>query len=270
MDELPPPSGTLGSAGWYPSPELPGRERYFDGARWTDAFRVQEHVLPPPAPPTPPTSTGYSPGWYPDPHRPGSQRYFDGTEWTSEYLIPAGAVESGKPHSRRTRATVLVVLVVLLFTARGIFVLNSGADDSDLATAPSSPDVERETATRDVAEPDAYGDDPALDALYDKCTDGDVDACRELYWDAPVGSRYEQYGKDRTLALGETTILPDSVDPAQVLDVLWETNLTEDDRQTICEGVDTYGLAVAGALLADSSGGMVTAEQGAAWLRTKC
>ena len=36
-----------------------------------------------------------------------------------------------------------------------------------------------------------YGDDPALDALYDACTGGDMVACDELYWGSPIGSEYE-------------------------------------------------------------------------------
>jgi len=40
----------------------------------------------------------------------------------------------------------------------------------------------------------AYGDDPRLDALYDSCADGDMAACDELYWEAPVYSEYEMFG----------------------------------------------------------------------------
>lgn len=39
-----------------------------------------------------------------------------------------------------------------------------------------------------------YGDDPALDVLFDQCEAGDGAACDELYWTSPLGSRYEAFG----------------------------------------------------------------------------
>ena len=41
---------------------------------------------------------------------------------------------------------------------------------------------------------DDYGDDPAMDALFDACQAGDGAACDELYWSSPLGSRYEDFG----------------------------------------------------------------------------
>ena len=41
---------------------------------------------------------------------------------------------------------------------------------------------------------DEYGDDEALDALWDACEGGDPDACDDLYWTSPVGSAYEEFG----------------------------------------------------------------------------
>lgn len=40
----------------------------------------------------------------------------------------------------------------------------------------------------------AYGDDPSLDALWDACEAGDAQACDDLYWSAPSGSEYEDFG----------------------------------------------------------------------------
>jgi hypothetical protein len=57
-------------------------------------------------------------------------------------------------------------------------VLGDGGDDSD----PSG-------------EPDSYGDDETLDALWDACEDGDGQACDDLFFDSPVGSEYEEFGK---------------------------------------------------------------------------
>ena len=39
----------------------------------------------------------------------------------------------------------------------------------------------------------AYGDDPALDALYDDCAAGDATACDDLYVQSPPDSEYEQF-----------------------------------------------------------------------------
>lgn len=41
---------------------------------------------------------------------------------------------------------------------------------------------------------DTYGDDPALDALWDECEAGDGEACDDLWRLSPVGSRYEEFG----------------------------------------------------------------------------
>jgi uncharacterized RDD family membrane protein YckC len=50
--------------GWYPDPERPGGQRYYDGSRWTD-----QREEPPPAPAYPPPGYGYpAPGYgYPPP-----------------------------------------------------------------------------------------------------------------------------------------------------------------------------------------------------------
>ncbi len=43
-------------------------------------------------------------------------------------------------------------------------------------------------------EPNAYGDDPALDRMWDGCEAGDMQACDDLYLDSPFGSEYEAFG----------------------------------------------------------------------------
>lgn len=40
----------------------------------------------------------------------------------------------------------------------------------------------------------SYGDDPALDRLWDACAAGDGDACDDLYRQSPVFSDYEEFG----------------------------------------------------------------------------
>jgi hypothetical protein len=39
-----------------------------------------------------------------------------------------------------------------------------------------------------------YGDDSALDALWDACAAGSGKACDDLYFAAPIDSEYEQFG----------------------------------------------------------------------------
>ncbi|MFB9953653.1 DUF4190 domain-containing protein [Cellulomonas denverensis] len=43
-------------------------------------------------------------------------------------------------------------------------------------------------------DPDTYGDDPELDALWDSCAAGDMGACDDLYYESPFGSEYENFG----------------------------------------------------------------------------
>jgi len=40
----------------------------------------------------------------------------------------------------------------------------------------------------------SYGDDPALDALWDACEGGDMASCDTLYMESPFGSEYEEFG----------------------------------------------------------------------------
>ncbi len=48
--------------------------------------------------------------------------------------------------------------------------------------------------TSDESSGSSYGDDEELDALYDKCRDGDDVACDTLYFESPFGSEYEEFG----------------------------------------------------------------------------
>jgi hypothetical protein len=43
--------------------------------------------------------------------------------------------------------------------------------------------------------PFALGDDAALDTLTTSCADGDLGACDDLYFDAPIDSNYESFGQ---------------------------------------------------------------------------
>ena len=50
-----------------------------------------------------------------------------------------------------------------------------------------------ETPSGDGA--NAYGDDPALDALWDSCAAGDMGSCDDLFFTSPIGSEYEMFGQ---------------------------------------------------------------------------
>ena len=39
-----------------------------------------------------------------------------------------------------------------------------------------------------------YGDDPALDRMWDACEGGEMQACDDLFFESPVGSDYEAFG----------------------------------------------------------------------------
>lgn len=58
---------------------------------------------------------------------------------------------------------------------------------TDGATSTSAPTVP-------AGEPDRYGDDAELDALWDACAGGDGPACDTLFEEAPLGSEYERFG----------------------------------------------------------------------------
>jgi hypothetical protein len=103
---------------------------------------------------------------------------------------------------------VVVVLVVLAF------VLLSGGDDSDDRadtddtteetedtedtddSTDDTPDESTDTTgplgTTDI--PFAIGDDPVLDELAVDCSEGDMEACDDLYVQSPVDTNYEDFG----------------------------------------------------------------------------
>lgn len=81
---------TSPEAGWYADPDNAHFDRWWDGARWSDARRatisdeVSASATTPTfeaSPPVPP------PGWYPDPEPAVVERYWDGTSWTKQVRI---------------------------------------------------------------------------------------------------------------------------------------------------------------------------------------
>ncbi|MEM9609283.1 MAG: hypothetical protein AAGA99_17800 [Actinomycetota bacterium] len=88
---------------------------------------------------------------------------------------------------------------------------------------------EAETITDNPSDAMSYGDDPALDALWDSCAAGDLDTCDTLYLTSPFGSDYEAFGSTCGETQGDTfgrCSAPVSAggsygdDPA--LDLLWD------------------------------------------------
>lgn len=83
-------------------------------------------------------------------------------------------------------------------------------------------------------EPDVYGDDPDLDALWDGCEAGDWEACDDLYRQSPIGSEYERFGDtcgDRNEPSGWCVDVqtdgppagePDAYGDDATLDALWD------------------------------------------------
>lgn len=65
------------------------------------------------------------------------------------------------------------------------------------------------------AGPTAYGDDPVLDGLWDRCEAGEGMACDELWERAPVDSDYERFGVtcgERQNVLNCSELVPEGSD----------------------------------------------------------
>lgn len=95
---------------------------------------------------------------------------------------PYGAPYGGQP-PKKSRAWIWIILalVVVGLIGGGIFFVVSRLSDS-LGSITSNEDA------------NTYGDDASLDALWDSCESGDMEACDDLYRDSPVGSEYERFG----------------------------------------------------------------------------
>jgi serine/threonine protein kinase len=99
-------------------------------------------------------------------------------------------------------AAVLLLLIVAFVVFAG------GGDDGDEKADDSTTTTEEETTTTTEEEttttaegslgttdiPFATGDDPALDELAVDCSEGDMEACDDLYVQSPVDTNYEDYG----------------------------------------------------------------------------
>ena len=101
-----------------------------------------------------------------------------------------GAALSGPPWA--------VISVVVLLVIGGLFGLAMWLDGDGGEVDQDPPEVEISTAVSTVA---PLTEDPGdellvawLDELATYCTEGDLFACDELFWEAPVGTEWENLG----------------------------------------------------------------------------
>ena len=153
--------------------------------------------------------------------------------------MPMGGYGSGAPAARKSSKTALwiilgvVGLIILLGIGAVVFVLNRAKEVVD--------DIGDELDITDITgDGDSYGDDAALDALWDACADEDWEACDSLFMQAPVGSEYEDFGDtcgNRTdgstfctteFGGGTVTDSPNAYGDDAALDALWDACSAED------------------------------------------
>lgn len=152
--------------------------------------------------------------------------------------MPMGGY-AGAPAPRKSNKTALwvilgiVVLIILLGVGAVIFFINRAKDVVD--------DVVDDIDITDITgDGDSYGDDAALDALWDACENEDWEACDSLFMQAPVGSEYEDFGDtcgNRTdgssfctteFGGGTATDTPTTYGDDAALDALWDACSAED------------------------------------------
>ena len=116
----------------------------------------------------PPPSWQQAPGWYPAPPPPPSPSRRRGAvvAWTVAGIALA------------------ICLLVLIWVAGN----SVGRSMDDMVPPPPAAE------TAPPADPGALGDDPGLDTYAQRCEDGDMQACDDLYDLSEVMSDYEQYG----------------------------------------------------------------------------
>lgn len=164
------------------------------------AARATAQHAAPPAPsgwaPAPPSTVPHQPTdrWQGQPGQPDQPAQpWQGQAaqpWQGQPAQPYGLQPAGTPPSKSGRTALIVVGVVLavllLIGVGGFFAVRalvSGAVDTFSSGAPTM-----------VGPGEKYGEDPALDVLYDSCKGGDMTACDDLYDQSPIGSEYETFG----------------------------------------------------------------------------
>jgi hypothetical protein len=139
------------------------------------------------------------------------------------------------------------------------------------APAPPAPTPPAAPERPTVDGPDKYGDDPVLDALWDRCEKADYEACEDLYWDSPLHSEYEAFALSSLNMMDEALTeeqLSELIGADFLMDLVWDQT-DQQGRDELCLGYKLLGRG-AGAIVAESSGGTVTADEAYDWLRRKC
>ncbi|WP_225754764.1 hypothetical protein [Actinotalea sp. Marseille-Q4924] len=114
----------------------------------------------------------------------------------AQYAGPPGGPWSPAPVPARSSRTVLWVVlgVVGLVLVGAVGVVLVGLSAFRAAVDVTDPAVDRPGAVWDLGG-ETYGDDPALDALWDACAAEDWDACDDLYFESGGGTEYERFGE---------------------------------------------------------------------------
>jgi len=167
-----------------------------------------------PPPPPPPPAPGFPPppGGFPPP--PASGGFPPPTQTMPIAGGPLGPPPGPAAKSKGPLIAVIAAVAVLL-GAVAFFAFGSDDGSKDVATSatssssteePGGPgakegsasegqkDSERPDGTAASGDAQSYGDDPVLDALYDKCQAGDFQACDDLYMQSGFGTEYETFG----------------------------------------------------------------------------
>lgn len=111
--------------------------------------------------------------------------------------------DRNRPGEAGTSIVLALFLTPVIFAALPVAVgaqsalgLASILGGADTASEPSLEDLEGlEDFEGEQASIDDYGSDPVLDTLYDACEAGDAESCDDLYYQAPIGSGYEEFAE---------------------------------------------------------------------------
>jgi hypothetical protein len=239
--------------GWQADPTGRFEHRYWDGTQWTDDVSnagvastdpftpgasasdapaaddsgAADPTIAQPAAPTDPTAA-----WPTSPAPP----------------VPPSAIPPAAPSAGGSNKRVLIGGIAAVVVVAVVAFLLLGGDDKSNLDAKNATDLS--ITVPDGGGEGAYGSNAAFDALYDKCADGDFQACDDLFNASPSGSEYEAFADtcgERNAAAGYCVDLyPDgksdgSLDPGslpadfekQLADV-YETSMGLSKEQAAC------------------------------------